>query len=243
MKKIVSLFVIFILFIPSISFWACKYSGKISECDSALKGFIWRDKKYIIPWASIKSVEDFPCLQASPERRVFQIAMDENFKEIDKLLEENLWKIYKSKDFYFWKDANYNYKDWVDYIYEQKNIFLNKYYEACQKSLEESAECLENAAYSDASKRDSISIKEGKEFLQGWNWNCYRLAQLKWNVYEKIAYNWLLLNRKQVSKDQKKQYQQGQRTKYNGVLDLIMVNLSYLERVWKKWPSKTKNPL
>jgi hypothetical protein len=36
-------------------------------------------------------------------------------------------------------------------------------------------------------------------------------------------------------------YDQEIRTKYDKVIDLMMINLWYLERIRKKWPSKTKN--
>jgi hypothetical protein len=36
-------------------------------------------------------------------------------------------------------------------------------------------------------------------------------------------------------------YDQEIRTKYDKVIDLMMINLWYIERVWRKWPSKTKN--
>jgi len=51
----------------------------------------------------------------------------------------------------------------------------------------------------------------------------------------------LQLNKAQVSRDQKKLYEQEQRTKYSKLSDLMMINLSYLERIWQKWPSKIKN--
>jgi hypothetical protein len=45
----------------------------------------------------------------------------------------------------------------------------------------------------------------------------------------------------QIRKDDKKEYFQERRSAYDKVLDLIMVNLGYIERIWKKWPSKIKD--
>lgn len=233
MKNILILFIIFLLLFPNITFgdYCDKYSGKISECDSALKDFIWRDKKYITQWASIKSIENFPCLQASTEKRVAQIVMDENFKKVDKEMEEVLRNIYESKDFYFGKDAKYSYIDWLSYIFSESKKFLESYNSACELSIWEVQQCFE------------ISVEIANNFLAWSNWYCYKLARFKVYTFWEIAYNWLLLNREQVSRDQKKLYQQWQRTKYEEVLDLIIINLSYIEKIWKSWPSKTRNPL
>ncbi|MDR0772395.1 MAG: hypothetical protein LBF15_05210 [Candidatus Peribacteria bacterium] len=56
-----------------------------------------------------------------------------------------------------------------------------------------------------------------------------------------MAYNIMLLNQNQVANDEKKLYDQEIRTKYDKVLDLMMINIGYVERIRKKWPSKTKN--
>jgi hypothetical protein len=34
---------------------------------------------------------------------------------------------------------------------------------------------------------------------------------------------------------------QEERTKYDKLLEIVMVNVWFLERIWKKWPSKTKS--
>ncbi len=236
MKKITILFIILLFFLPNFVFWACsKYSAKISECNNALKDFIWRDKAFIKPWASIKSIEDFPCLQAPYEERVAQIIMDENFKKVNKNVEDELKNMYKSKDFYFWKDAKYTYIDWLRYIFSKSNEFLDSYNSACENSILELQSCFNN--------NPSISVDLAGKFLVWSNRDCYALAKTKTRIFWDIAYNSLLLNKRQISKDQKKLYQQWQRTKYDGVLDLLIINLSYIEKIWKAWPSKTKNTL
>jgi hypothetical protein len=40
-----------------------------------------------------------------------------------------------------------------------------------------------------------------------------------------VAYNILLLNKEQVARDEKKLYDQEIRTKYDKVIDLMMINL------------------
>jgi len=67
------------------------------------------------------------------------------------------------------------------------------------------------------------------------------LTKVKVEIFNSVAFNVLQLNKAQVSRDQKKLYEQEQRTKYSKLSDLMMINLSYLERIWQKWPSKIKN--
>jgi hypothetical protein len=51
----------------------------------------------------------------------------------------------------------------------------------------------------------------------------------------------LLLNKLQVSQDEKKEYVQKERKKYDWLLSKFRVNIWYVERIWAKWPSKIKN--
>lgn len=245
MKKI--LFLVLIFLIPSYSF-ACKYSDKIEKCSSAVKSFVWASSKidYITAWSSIKSIEDFPCLQDTPERRAFQIWMDHEFKKIDKEMDEYLDNLYNAKDFYFWSDSEkYTYFEWLNHIWKKTKYFKNNYYKACQQVFKELPECIEDG---------SISISEASEFIKWstkwdenpWNdssWDCYWLADIKVNIFNEVAYNWLILNQKNVLEDEKKDYTQKQRKKYDKVLDLMMINFWYIERLWRKLPSMTKNPL
>gem|GEM_PF-5854096 len=44
-------------------------------------------------------------------------------------------------------------------------------------------------------------------------------------IFNSVAFNIMQLNKAQVSKDQKKLYDQEQRTKYNKLLDIMMINV------------------
>jgi hypothetical protein len=68
------------------------------------------------------------------------------------------------------------------------------------------------------------------------------LAQQKLDIYKKVSYDLLKLNKDSVRKDDRKKYVQKERTMYESIVDLFNVNIGYLERVWMKWPTKTKNP-
>ena len=69
------------------------------------------------------------------------------------------------------------------------------------------------------------------------------LAKVKTDIFLEIAYNWLLLNRQQVTRDQQKEYIQNQRENFWDVLEAMRVNQAYIERLNKKWTSKTKHTL
>jgi hypothetical protein len=69
--------------------------------------------------------------------------------------------------------------------------------------------------------------------------SCTALVKTKLNIYDSIAYDILKLNKAQVAIDEKKKNTQARRWKYDSLLEIIMVNIWYMERIWKKWPSKT----
>jgi hypothetical protein len=52
----------------------------------------------------------------------------------------------------------------------------------------------------------------------------------------------MILNKKQTMLDDKKRYDIEQRKDYNRLLDIMNVNISYMERIWQKWTKKLSNP-
>ena len=64
------------------------------------------------------------------------------------------------------------------------------------------------------------------------------LAILKLDVYKKLSFDILILNKAQVRRDEFKLYQQAERTKYDKLIDLMAVNLAYLDRILSKWSAK-----
>lgn len=234
-------FFIFFHLIFQVDASNCKFIWKINECNSALKSYIWRDNSFIEKWTSIRSIEDFICLQDTPENRVFQIALDENFRKIDDEMDKYLDSLTNSKNFYFWKEAQFSYFDWINHIWEKSRYFKNLYNAACVQSIVDAASCIENDLYTVPEERPSISVESAKQYLNWSSWDCYNLANVKVEIFNNVAFNVLQLNKVQVFRDQKKLYEQEQRTKYSKLSDLMMINLSYLERIWMKWPSKIKN--
>lgn len=239
--KILFLFVFFFLFLNNS--YSCNYESEISQCNSEIQKITSNNGgNYIYEWSSIRSFDDFVCLQAPPEKRVAQIAMDANFSEIDEEMDIYLEELSSQKDKYFWTDSELDYYDWIKDIRDKSREFKNQFRQACQTSFEETAECTNNFAYSNPDETKAASIDSAIDFLWEW-WSCYRLAQIKTDIFLEVSYNTLLLNQQEVQNNTQTVYEQETRTKYNKILDLFMINLGYIERIWQKTPSLTRNPL
>ena len=247
MKRFFAFFLIIFLFLnisivnAANEWWSCELQWKIDECNSALKRYIRGDGTFITPGASLREIEDFVCLQDAPEKRVFQIALWENHKIIDEEMDKYLAALSDSKSEYFWKDAKFNYSDWVNHIHEKHAYFKNSFYSACTKSVIDASTCIENVAYTLPEDRPSLWIEAATEFVKGSGGDCYRLSDIKGDIFKSVAYNVLVLNQQQVAQDQKKLYDQEIRTKYDRIVELMMINIWYVERIWMKTPSFTRN--
>lgn len=68
-----------------------------------------------------------------------------------------------------------------------------------------------------------------------------KLALVKLSIARQTAYDVLKMNKHQVRNDIQMEFQQYQRESYNTLIELMQITLAYIERIWKKWPSKTRN--
>lgn len=209
----------------------CKYTSKIEKCDEEIAK-LNKNSNDIIPWASLRHITDFTCLQDSKEQRAYQIIMEEKFNLVDEQMENYLKILDSSKDLYFSADSELTYMDWLASIWKSTNTFKDSYYNACSSSISELAMCVWDW---------SIPVLGTKDFLKWWDWDCYKLADIKVNIFREVAYNVLILNKKAIIQDGKKLYEQELRTRYDNLLDLLMVNIWYAERIRKKWPTKISN--
>ncbi len=180
-------------------------------------------------WVSEKEVAMFD--------DVFQESVNTNFKPIDEKIESYLTNLNRDKNYCFGEEKQKNFVECADYIEEIFSLSwiyavgVDSYSEACTKSLWETIDKQEDKA---------ISIINSTTILDRVEGSCSKLYKFKLSIYKSVAYDILKKNKYAILKDEHKLFIQKNRTKYYKLLDLIRVNLWYIERIWKKWPSKTK---
>ena len=167
----------------------------------------------------------FVCLQSNnTEEITYQIVLDNKFREIDDKIEEYLLELELKKK---------SYLEWVQEIYNNfsKNWkYYEKYLNMCKRDiLYESVACL----------WWKTSIFTSKDFFP--ESTCMNLANSKLGIYKQVAIDIIKTNKHEVRQNERKIYNQKQRWMYDEVLDMFRINLSYMERMWRKWTSKTKN--
>ena len=231
MKKIsiliLSLIIFSTLWKVVFSASSCKYKSEIDQCKSVNNE----------NWGA-RGIKEFMCIDWSREEVAYQVVMDKLETKLDEKIEEFLDNLEQSKDYYFWPKKKENYLSWVDYI--EKNLWTLWYFEweyqkLCNtKVYEETLPCLAQNP-----KKASWQVKNANNFL--WNWDCESHYKTKLAIYRQVAYETLKDNKKKIDKDLHKEFTQKQRKKYDELLDALMINLAYLERIWKGWTSKTKN--
>jgi len=198
----------------------CEYTEKIDECKK-----VWEKR----------SIQKFICIDDEKEKQIYQIILDDKISKIDEEVEEYLTDLEKNKDKYFWPNLQKSYLEAIDEI--ESKFSLNWEYYYIYKNI-----CWENIIW-EVQKCQwwKTSIKESTHFFQ--ESLCLDLIKVKLSIYKEVAYDILLLNKVQVKKDSWKKYVQKERQKYDEILNKIMINLWYLERIMMKWKSKTENPL
>lgn len=204
----------------------CNYETEIEACISANA------------WGKAREILTFVCpTTSSIEEIAYQIVLDMKFKEVDKKMDEYIEYIDVNKDLYFWPNAQKNVLDGINEIESKFGDFWEfrtQYNMLCSASnnkwiISETIACLED--------QKTTNILSKNFFSESF---CEKVYIHKLEVYKMTAYRILQLNKSQVRKDNKKEFFQERRTKYNALYDAMMVNLWYLERVWRKWRSKIK---
>lgn len=217
---------IFLYINSAFSDW-CKYESEIEQCVSENN------------WWTPRSIEDFVCIQSTDKEKIaYQIVLDFKFKEIDEEVESYLDKLEKSKDLCFWENKSLSYLECIQDIYDRFKIYW-KYWEVhnnyCsaiweESIIQETVTCL---------WWETTVLNVQNYFNET---DCMELADYKMSIYQEVALNILKINKQSVIKDARKEYVQEERSTYDTVLDLFMINLWYIERIWMKWPSKTLYP-
>jgi len=223
--KIIISFFVFLVFLWAF-FWesayseSCKYISEIQRCKEANKN-----------WTT-KSIEDFVCIVWDGDDIAYQVVLDKEFKKIDNDIDKYLFDLEKYKNLYFWINKSKTYIDGVDDIFLAKKYFHKEYNEVCNEKL----------VYEVASCHiwDKTTIRNAKRNFSDWI-DCRLLINTKLEIFEDVAFNILMMNKAWVRADEKKLYDQVQRTNYDNLLDIMNVNIWYLERIWQKTPTLTRN--
>jgi len=163
------------------------------------------------------------------EEKKFQKLVNKKFKPIDKEMLMYLKNLNEYKNYCFWKTKIKNYVECVDEI--QKRFSLNwpystKYDKSCKKSQKEVIEAMNDK---------NISAKNASFFDNV----CKNMYISKLDIYKNTAIDILKQNKYNILKDEQKSYTKQEKTKYDKLIQLIRLNLSYIERMRKKWNSKT----
>jgi len=186
------------------------------------------------------AISDFVCIKSTKATEIAaQIILDTEFSKIDKQIEDYLENLFKSKDICFWENKKKNYTECIDDIYNNfsatsssKNSFVKLYNNICDNVILD---------WLIKSNWWNIPLDTRKEYIKWNNLHCKNLAKTKLFAYKNVAYDILKENKYQIQKDENKKFTQEQRTKYNKFVDLININLRFLQRILSKWPNKTQN--
>ncbi len=232
-KNIYLLLLILLLSGVSYSYW--QWDTK----DSRISGpYAWKIQECLDNQDSPRTIEDFVCIQWSKEDIIYQVVLDQEFKKLDKKIEDYLDGLEKDKSHYFGPDKKEDYTKWIDdieyYLWEWWE-FEQQYKDLCETKI--IAEAIEAEWW-------ETSNIVAKDYLQ-WTWDkdkCKLLYKIKLMNYRNTAYAIMKKNKAKVLTDNHKTFTQQVRKKFDDLLDFIMVNVWYLERIASKWQSKTKHP-
>ena len=228
MSKIIKIFMCVIWYSFFIVFWvnltyseSCKYLSKINECIEARNNW------------NTNSITDFVCINNTNEDIKYQIVLDQEFKKMDEKMDKFLFDLDDNKNLYFWSTKKMNFIDGMNDIFLAKKYFRKSYRNICNEKV--------IIWVSNCNKDWKISTQSAKNYFSEGNY-CRLLVETKLEIFENVAFDIMILNKKQTMLDDKKRYDIEQRKDYNRLLDIMNVNISYMERIWQKWTKKLSNP-
>jgi len=237
---------IFLINISFIDFWysaaICKYNSEITKCINANKPWAWS-------WP--ESIKDFVCLQSNNKEEItYQIVLDKKFKKVDEDIEKYLKNLEDNKWRYFWSQKTESFLWGIQDIYDKFDIFWEywvKYNNLCKVwysekiTLPETGISLKWSILEDsmACLWWKTNINQAKDFFT--RSTCMNLAESKLEIYRKVARDVLKSNKNEARKDDRRKHTADQKTKYDEIIELFRINLSYLERILSKLVEKTRN--
>ena len=201
----------------------CKYKVQINTCMNANTS-----------WTN-KSLDKCVCPSTRVYEQVaFQVILDFEFKKLDEEMEKYISDLEKYKSIYFWVDRQRNYIDWINDIHTKKRFFYVEYLHICNNIVKkEVLACMDD---------EKMTITEAKWFFMDKGRSCRLLVDKKLEIFQNVTFNVLMWNKQQIKADEKKIYDQWERRSYDNLLEMMMINFWYIERVWMKIPSFTYKP-
>ena len=235
MRKILTLIICIILF--SSTSWVsamCDYYELLVDC---------REKN---DSGTAYTATDYLCTSSENDEEIlYNIILDKKFGVVDKKIDDYISWLAASKNYYFWAEKRSSFFQWVDIIGLKFGRFWEywqEYNAICDVSqpngiLSETLACLDAEDGDDNVTR--TSLENATTFFE-WS-SCIQLAERNLSIHELVAYDLMKVNKAAIRRDNRTIFMQVQRDKYENLLNLMRVNDWYLERIWKKWPSKTRD--
>ncbi|MFK7780476.1 MAG: hypothetical protein QM490_05080 [Candidatus Gracilibacteria bacterium] len=215
-----SLIIIYSIYSINITY-GCSYKGEIDACIAANKS------------GTTKSIEDFVCRVGTYEEVAYQVVLDLEFKLLDEEMDLYIENLEKNKNFYFGLEKKKTFIEGINDIETKRKYFRMGYMKLCGDTIILKVQsCMEDEKVSISNTKDYFKISK-----------CEELVSKKIEIFDHVAFAVFMLNKEQVRSDEKKTYDQGERKNYDLVLEIMMINLGYIERIWKKWPTKLANPI
>lgn len=234
MKKLCKLFICMFLF--SVTHWAiaqCDYYDLMLDCKEKNKNGI------------AHLTTDYLCISSDNDEEIlYNIILDKKFGLVDKKVDDYMKWLSSSKNYYFWKEKKSSFFQWVDIIGLKFGRFWEYWQEyniVCDVArtdwvFQETLACM------DAVDGDGITrlVTERAGAFFEWS-SCIQMAEKNLSIHELVAYDLMKVNKAAIRRDNRKRFMQNQRDKFENLLSLMRINVWYMERIWKKWPSKTKD--
>lgn len=205
---------------------SCPYQSQIDQCIEENKN------------GDPRSIEDFVCLQSTDTAEIaYQIIMDEKYKEIDKKAQKEVENIENNCETWYWENQTEDeltVPDKITAMYGDHGKYWQDYNKPLNPDdrdgiLATTIRCLGGKS-PNAEASDFFSPSLAREMFE---------QQL--DIFQDTSYDALKLCKEEVRQDERKKMMQESRDRYDWVGDLFQSVLWYLERIWKKWPSKTRD--
>jgi len=206
---------------PEIPTLSCEYDAQFQKCMQANQ------------WGNPRSIEDFVCLQSQNQAKVLdQIILDEKFSEIQERKLELLYKFQDDKESSV-IDFNRNNDD-IFNMFGIEGVFYKEYKALCNGwILAERITCTEKISNVEAANR----LRWAPESQL-----CLEMARTHIDIYRQVAIDIQKNNKSDVLRDQRQEYFQGERSKYDALLQLMLDIVWFLERLANWLTHFTPNP-